>query len=136
MNKFKILVVDDDDNLALLIKVGLRAAEYEVKTANSAAEAIQTFLRFKPQLVLTDIGIGEENGLDLIERIRSHCGPVKTIYMTGDLGRYDAALAQEKRLHHASVIGKPFSYHELIMAVPLKRMINRKRHRATLGFRC
>jgi two-component system, NtrC family, response regulator AtoC len=117
MNKFKILVVDDDDNLALLIKVGLRAAEYEVKTANSAAEAIQTFLRFKPQLVLTDIGIGEENGLDLIERIRSHCGPVKTIYMTGDLGRYDAALAQEKRLHHAAVIGKPFSYHELIMAV-------------------
>ena len=117
MNKFKILVVDDDDNLALLIKVGLKAAEYEVKTANSAAEAIQTFLRFKPQLVLTDIGIGAENGLDLIELIRSHCGPVKTIYMTGDLARYDAALAQEKRLHHAAVIAKPFSYHELIVAV-------------------
>jgi CheY-like chemotaxis protein len=117
MNKFKILVVDDDDNLALLIKVGLKAAEYEVKTANSAADAIQTFLSFKPQLVLTDIGIGEDNGLDLIERIRSHCGPVKTIYMTGDLGRYDAGLAQEKQLHHAAVIAKPFTYHELIVAV-------------------
>ena len=117
MNKFKILVVDDDDNLALLIKVGLKAAEYEVKTANSAAEAMQTFLRFKPQLVLTDIGIGEENGLDLIKRIRSHCGPVKTIYMTGDLGRYDAALAQEKQLYHAAVIAKPFTHYELIVAV-------------------
>ena len=117
MNKFKILVVDDDDNLALLIKVGLKAAEYEVKTANSATEAMQTFLRFKPQLVLTDIGIGEEDGLELIERIRGCCGPVKTIYMTGDLGRYDAALVQEKQLHHAAVIAKPFTYHELLVVV-------------------
>ena len=117
MNKFKILVVDDDENLALLIKVGLRAAEYEVKTANSAAEAMQTFLRFKPELILTDIGIGEEDGLDLIERIRGHFGPVKTIYMTGDLGRYDAVLAQEKQVHHAAVIAKPFTYHELLVAV-------------------
>jgi DNA-binding response OmpR family regulator len=60
MNKLKILVVDDDNNLTLLIKVGLKAAEYEVQTANSAAEAIQTFLKFKPQLVLTDIGSGKK----------------------------------------------------------------------------
>ena len=117
MNKFKILVVDDDDNLALLIKVGLKAAAYEVNTANSAAEAMHTFLTFKPQLVLTDIGIGEEDGLDLIERIRCRCGPVKTISMTGDLGRYDAALAREKQLHRAAVIAKPFTYHELLAAV-------------------
>lgn len=117
MSKFKILVVDDDDNLALLIKVGLKAAKYEVKTANSAGEAIRTFMSFKPQLVVTDIGIGEESGLDLIKRIRSHCGAVKTIYMTGDLGRYEAALAQEKQLHHVVVIAKPFGYHELIVAV-------------------
>ncbi len=113
----KILVVDDDDNLALLIKVGLKAAEYDVKTANSAAEALQIFLRFKPQLVLTDIGIGEEDGLELIERIRGRCGPVKTVYMTGDLGRYDAVLAQEKQLHHAAVIAKPFTYQELLVVV-------------------
>ena len=117
MDKFKIIIVDDDDNLALLIEARLKAAGYEVRTAHSAAEAYQTFLTFKPHLILTDIGIGEENGLDLIKRIRSQSGDIKTIYMTGDLGRYRAALVQERKLHHAEVIAKPFKGNELITVV-------------------
>ena len=117
MKNLKILVVDDNDNLALLLQARLIVAEYEVRTANSAAEAYQTFLTFTPHLVLTDIGIGEENGLDLIKRIRSHSGPIRTIYMTGDLCRYRAALVQEKELHHAEVIAKPFTCNELIAVV-------------------
>ena len=117
MREYKILIVDDADNLALLLESRLEAASYEVKTANCAAEAYQTYLTFQPDLVLTDIGIGEENGLDLIKRIRSRCGTVKTIYMSGDLARYRSMLVEEKTLHHAAVLAKPFTTNELISAV-------------------
>lgn len=117
MKECKILIVDDADNLALLLESRLEAASYEVRTASCAAEAYQTYLTFQPDLVLTDIGIGEENGLDLIKRIRSRCGTIKTIYMTGDLARYRSMLVEEKTLHHAAILAKPFSTNELISAV-------------------
>ena len=117
MKKFKILIVDDDANLTLLIEARLRAVGYQVRTANSAAEAYQTFLNFRPHLVLTDIGIREENGLDLIKRIRNESGTIKAIYMTGDLVRYHTALVQERKLHHAEVIAKPFKGNELVAVV-------------------
>lgn len=117
MKDCKILVVDDADNLALLLESRLEAASYEVRTASCAAEAYQTYLTFKPDLVLTDIGIGEENGLDLIKRIRRRCGSVKTIYMTGDPARYRSKLVEEENLHHAAVLAKPFTTNELMSAV-------------------
>ena len=117
MKECKILIVDDADNLTLLLESRLEAASYEVKTANSAEDAYQTFLKFKPDLVLTDIGIGEENGLDLVKRIRDRCGSVKTIYMSGDLTRYRSLLVEEKTVHHAAVLAKPFTTNELISAV-------------------
>ena len=74
MRKIKVLVVDDDNNLAMLLEARLRAADYEVRLANCVAEAYHTFLLFKPHVVLTDIGLGDENGLDLIKRIRRQAG--------------------------------------------------------------
>jgi DNA-binding response OmpR family regulator len=117
MNNVKILIVDDDVNLTLLIEARLKAADYDVRAANSAGEAYRTFLTFKPQVVLTDIGIGDENGLDLVKRIRSQSETVKTIYMTGDLDRYRSALVKESNLHHADVITKPFKTDQLITLV-------------------
>jgi two-component system, NtrC family, response regulator AtoC len=117
MKNVKILIVDDDANLALLIEARLKAADYDVRAATSAGEAFRTFLTFKPQLVLTDIGIGDENGLDLIKRIRSQDHNIKTIYMTGDLDRYRLELVKERKLHQAEVITKPFKTDELITVV-------------------
>ena len=114
MKKIKVLIVEDDKNLALLLEARLKAANYDVKIANSAGEAYRIFVSFKPQLVLTDIGIGDENGLNLIERIRSQGSDVNAIYMTGDLERYRSALVKERKLHHAQVIAKPFNTDELI----------------------
>lgn len=117
MRKNKVLVVDDDNNLAMLLEARLRAADYEVRLANCVADAYDTFLTFKPHLVLTDIGLGDENGLDLIKRIRRQAGHVKTIYMTGDLMRYRTALIQEKKLYHAELLEKPFKHDELIAVI-------------------
>lgn len=117
MKTCKILIVDDDATLALLLEARLKAADYDVRIADTAAEAYRTFLTFKPHLLLTDISIGNENGLDLVKRIRSRGDNIRTIYMTGDLDGYRSALAKEKQSYHAEVIAKPFNAEELIAVV-------------------
>jgi DNA-binding response OmpR family regulator len=117
MKKIKVLIVDDDANLALLIEARLEAAQFEVRRSHSAAEAYGTFLTFQPDVVLTDMDIGEENGLDLVKRMRSQGHNIETIYMTGDLDRYRSALVQERKLHHAEVITKPFTGNDLLNVV-------------------
>jgi DNA-binding NtrC family response regulator len=117
MKKFRILIVDDDNNLAVMLEARLKTEDYQVRIANSAEAAYQMFFAFWPHLVLTDIGIGEENGLDLIKRIRRQIGRIKTVYMTGDAARYRPALAQEQKLYHAAILEKPFKYNELVSVV-------------------
>ena len=113
MKKYKVLVVDDDDNLALLIQQRLEIEGYQVKTANSAHEGCSAFVDFGPDLVLTDITMGNENGLDLVKNIRKHNIAVKAIYMTGDFNRYRVEIEDEQKLYHASLLEKPFKGSEL-----------------------
>ena len=95
----------------------IKAPVPSIKTANNAAEAYRTFLTFKPHLLLTDISTGDENGLDLVKRIRSQDDNIRTIYMTGDLAGYRSALVKERQLYHAEVIAKPFKAGELMTVV-------------------
>jgi two-component system, NtrC family, response regulator AtoC len=114
MKKTKILVVDDDENLAFLIKARLNDKAYDVRIANSAGMAYRTFLRFKPHVIITDIGLGGDNGLDLMRRMRRKRRSMRTIYMTAAPERYRSALAQEKQLYQAEVVAKPFQGNTLI----------------------
>jgi DNA-binding response OmpR family regulator len=117
MKKFKILIVDDDFNLAYLLRQRLEHEDFEVETANSVAEAYLLYLAFRPDLVLTDITMGEENGLDLMRHVRLHNPTVATIYMTGDLIHYWSELETEREVNHAGVLEKPFSGRKLLESI-------------------
>jgi DNA-binding NtrC family response regulator len=113
MKKSKILVVDDDNNLAMLIQQRLEIEGYRVKRANSAPEGYSAFLDYESDLVLTDIAMGDENGFDLIKAIRKHKPSIKAIYMTGDLNRYRSEIEDERRLYHVGLLEKPFKGSDL-----------------------
>lgn len=117
MGKFKILVVDDDVNLSFLLQQRLESEGYEAQSANSVSAAYLTSQLFKPDLVLTDINMGDETGFDLMRRIRTHTPRIKTIYMTGDPTRYRSALEQERKQHCATCLNKPFSEHTLLESI-------------------
>lgn len=117
MKKYRVLVVDDDSNLTYLLRQRLENEDIEVESANSVAEGYLTYLVFRPDLVLTDITMGEENGLELMRRIRRHNPGVGTIYMTGDLSRYGTELETEREVNHASVLEKPFSRRKLLESI-------------------
>ena len=117
MGKFKILVVDDDVNLAFLLQQRLESEGFEVENANSVTAGYSTYRSFKPDLVLTDISMGDESGFDLMHRIRNDAPRIKTIYMTGDLSRHLSALEQERNQHHAMFLSKPFSERNLLDSI-------------------
>jgi len=117
MGKFKILIVDDDVNLAFLLQQRLESEGFEVENANSVTAGYLTYRSFRPDLVLTDISMGDESGFDLMHRIRNDAPRIKTIYMTGDLSRHLSALEQERNQHHAMFLSKPFSERNLLDSI-------------------
>ncbi|MEA2660017.1 MAG: two-component system, OmpR family, response regulator CpxR [Candidatus Binatota bacterium] len=117
MGKFKILIVDDDVNLAFVLQQRLESEGFEVENANSVTAGYLIYRSFKPDLVLTDISMGDESGFDLMHRIRNDTPRIKTIYMTGDLSRHLSALEQERNQHHAMFLSKPFSERNLLDSI-------------------
>ncbi|HUF41786.1 MAG TPA: response regulator [Verrucomicrobiae bacterium] len=126
MRPCKILIVDDDRNLAYLLRQRLEDEGYEVATAHSAAEGFAAYLRLRPHILLTDITMGEEDGLDLVRRVRMHNPKVRTIFMTGNPDRYRSELEIESRLYHAQVLEKPFGGRELARAIACRAQRNRQ----------
>ncbi len=106
----KVLIVDDNEGLRTLMKEFLEeAGTYRVKTAVNGREGYLASLHFRPDVVLTDIEMPVKNGIDMVREIRVHHPGIKTIYMSGDLGRYRILLEKEKGEHKADCLNKPFS---------------------------
>jgi CheY-like chemotaxis protein len=112
--EMKILIVDDNQDLAFLIKWILEDEGYEVTSAENGRDGYSAYLLFNPDLVLTDIQMPEKNGLELMKEIGCHNPGVRTIYMSGDLSQYEPPLEEEKEKYHVGVLERPFSKHELI----------------------
>ena len=66
----KVLVVDDEADVRELVSIALEAYGAAVTTARSTAEALALFDRVQPDVLVSDIGMPEENGYVLIRRLR------------------------------------------------------------------
>ncbi len=110
----KILIVDDNQDLASLIKWMLEDEGFDVRLAKDGQDGYSAYLLFQPDLVLTDIQMPEKNGLELMEYIRGHNPAVRAIYMSGDLSPYRSPLEEEREKYHVGVLEKPFSKEELM----------------------
>jgi CheY-like chemotaxis protein len=66
----RILVVDDNRDGADSLAMMLRLLGHEIKTANDGVEAVAEAERFRPEVILMDVGMPRLNGLDAARRIR------------------------------------------------------------------
>lgn len=72
MAKRKILAVDDDASVCEIYEQGLPAIGYEVVTASSAGRAKAAIKDAKPDLILMDIMMGDQDGISLMQEFRSN----------------------------------------------------------------
>ena len=113
----KILIVDDNQSLATVIRYILEHEGYEVSSALNGLEGYSAYFQFRPDLVITDIQMPGENGFELMNHIRKRDPSVKTIYMSGNLDQFYSLIEEEKRKFHINVLRKPFFMDDLINQV-------------------
>jgi PAS domain S-box-containing protein len=66
----KILVVDDEHDARILLRTILEQCGAEVETSENAAQAFSSIENYKPDILVSDIGMPDEDGYDLIRKIR------------------------------------------------------------------
>jgi CheY-like chemotaxis protein len=108
------LVVDDNLLLASLLQMILEDEGYEARSAGDGLEGYAIFLRFRPEVVITDLHMPGGNGLELMNNIRRGDPRVKTIYMSGDMLPFLPFLNEEKSRYPVRLLSKPFSREELL----------------------
>jgi two-component system KDP operon response regulator KdpE len=67
----RILVVDDEPQLTRVLRTGLGARGYDVRAAADGLTALDTFNDWNPDLVITDLGMPNMNGIELCRRLRA-----------------------------------------------------------------
>ncbi|HQQ93289.1 MAG TPA: response regulator transcription factor [Bacteroidia bacterium] len=70
MNKQEILVIDDEAEIRKLLEITLRNQGYKVIEAASAKEGLALAANHPPDLILLDIGLPDENGLEVLKKLR------------------------------------------------------------------
>ena len=66
----RVLVVDDEPQILRALRINLRVRGYEVDTAASGKQALETAARRPPDLVILDLGLPDLEGVEVIEGLR------------------------------------------------------------------
>jgi DNA-binding NtrC family response regulator len=108
------LVVDDDEGLAQIVALILRMEGFDVRTADNGLHGFAAYFRNPTDWVVTDIQMPELDGLEMMQCIRAINPRVKTIYMSGEVERYQAVLEREAVKFAVRVLCKPFTRSNLV----------------------
>jgi two-component system, OmpR family, response regulator MprA len=72
----RVLIVEDDENLAHVLAGDLKLAGYEVMNAKTGLAALEIAAREQPDVVLLDLGLPDLDGLEVARRLRADNAPV------------------------------------------------------------
>jgi DNA-binding NtrC family response regulator len=107
-----VLVVDDERSLRLLCRVNLELDGHNVLEAATLAEARELIERESPDVILLDVHVGSEDGLELLDEVEALDLPVRVVLLSGT-----SEISPELRSRVAGVLGKPFELGRLAAAV-------------------
>jgi two-component system OmpR family response regulator len=110
----RILVVDDEPNIADLLSAALRFEGYQVGVAETGAEAIEMVRTYRPNLVMLDVMLPDLDGNEVCRRLRQQGEQVPIVFLT-------ARDTTEDKVAGLSMgddyVTKPFSIEELMARV-------------------
>ena len=114
-----ILVIDDDENWRTVIREVLRLEKHEVVEAADGGEGMERCRELKPDLVITDIVMPDQEGLETIELLRRDFPTMPIIAMSGGGAflRKEDYLPLAEKLGACATLAKPLSRVELLNAV-------------------
>lgn len=111
----KLLIVDDEERLLRVLRLGLKNKGFEVTTAANADEALDLIFKKNFDVIVTDIRLGGMSGIDLVFELERLEIKIPVLVMTA----YADVTTAVKALKHGAwdYIQKPFSVEELEKAI-------------------
>ncbi len=110
-----ILVAEDSEDAAILIKFALEKAGFRVHIANDGLEALKAIEQEMPDLLITDILMPGMNGFELMEELKKRNIQIRTVVLA--LQKSDEDIVRGLGYGAMDFIQKPFSPREMVARV-------------------
>jgi PAS domain S-box-containing protein len=114
-----VLLVEDDDDSRKLLGTMLKRYGAQVTSTKSAAEALEVFENEVPDVIISDIGMPDQDGYELIRKLRAmpveKGGKIPAIALTGYASRKDRERALNSGYHQH--MAKPIEQADMISAI-------------------
>lgn len=111
----RILIVEDEPNIASFVARGLQAAGYETQVIEDGGEALTAALRGDADLVLLDVGLPSMDGFEVLRELRSRGSAVPVIMLTARSSTRDTVEGLDSGAN--DYVPKPFTFDELLARV-------------------
>jgi two-component system KDP operon response regulator KdpE len=113
----KVLLVDDEKSILMMLEVNFRAAGFDVVTATSGAGALEMAVAARPDAVVLDLGLPDLDGWEVVKRLRELDGVASTpVVVLSGTDRNDALVRGYASTVEAYVT-KPVEPDELVQTV-------------------
>jgi CheY-like chemotaxis protein len=116
---FRVLVIDDEEDARELLTIALTQSGAEVRTAATVRSALDVLDQWKPHVLVSDIGMPDEDGYDLIRTVRAlepdKGGTIPALALTGYASAEDAA--RTRLAGYETHMAKPVAPNDLVVAV-------------------
>ena len=113
----KILIVDDEPGIIEEVSSFLAEEGYEIRTADTAEEGIRLFQEFKPALILLDMKLPDQPGIEVLRFVKQHSPSTKVIVNTGYVDQ--KMIDEAESLGRDSFLQKPFNLERLVEEIEL-----------------
>jgi len=112
----RILVVDDEPQIREMLSMYLARHGYATATAGDSAETLRLVKDSKVDVVVLDIGLAEEDGLKLLEKLKSTQPTLRVIMLTG-MGFVEDLLQEAQQKGADGYVSKVLPLDELLLAI-------------------
>lgn len=114
MNRKKILIIEDEYDLALMVKKYLLREQYEAELVLDGGKALSTYESYQPDMILLDLMLPEMDGLEILRQLRTK-STVPVIITSAKETELDRILGL--KIGADDYLVKPFSIKELVARV-------------------
>jgi DNA-binding NtrC family response regulator len=115
--KPRVLIVDDERNIADTLAMVFKMKGHEAMAAYNAESAVELIETFEPDIVLSDVIMGRMTGVDLaiyLSRARPEC---KVVLFSGQTATADLLVEASRKGHDFRLLAKPIHPERLIEEV-------------------
>ena len=113
--KTKILIIEDDPNIALGLETLLTGEGFEVSTCNRGDKAIEAVAKHRPSLIILDVMLPGANGFEICKQLRAKKIPIPILMLTAKGQELDKVIGLEAGAD--DYVTKPFGVREVVARI-------------------